>query len=60
VLSVAQQQRLAVCAALLKEVALSYGFALSITEGVEEAEEDYSGMTLYWQHRRITLHSDRV
>lgn len=38
VLSVAQQQKLAVCTALLKEVALSFGFALSIAEDVGDED----------------------
>lgn len=37
VLSVVQQQKLATCAALLKEVAMVYGFALHIDPEVGEA-----------------------
>ena len=38
VLSVAQQQRLAACGALLREVALAYGFALHIAEDVGDED----------------------
>ena len=39
VLSVVQQQKLATCTALLKEVAMVYGFALHIDPEVGEAAE---------------------
>lgn len=39
VLSVVQQQKLATCATLLKEVAMVYGFALHIDPEVGEAAE---------------------